>query len=75
MVGETTARLEHQASKESSYEPRESRCLPSPLAEARDYQASLEAGMDVEDVAAQASRSVAHVKHRLKILELAPRYE
>jgi hypothetical protein len=49
--------------------------LPSPLTQAREYQANVDAGMSVEDVARQAQRTVAHVKHMLKLLELAPEYE
>lgn len=48
--------------------------LPSPIAEARDYQASVEAGTSIEGVARKAQRTVAHVKHRLKLLELVPKY-
>ncbi len=48
--------------------------LPSPLAEAREYQARVKTGASVEDVARSAQRTVAHVKHRLKVLEIAPDY-
>jgi len=43
---------------------------PSPVAEAREYRASVDAGMSIEDVARQAQRTIAHVKHRLALLQI-----
>jgi hypothetical protein len=55
--------------------PISARRLPSPLAEAREYRASVDAGMSIEDVARQERCTVLHVKHRLALLELAPQYD